>query len=82
WRIVGIIALIPVLLQASLALFLAGLVILLWTIHPAVATVISVLAGLLLLFIIFSTVIPTFRADCPYQSPQALSIYIASQFVA
>ncbi|TBU29785.1 hypothetical protein BD311DRAFT_777242 [Dichomitus squalens] len=82
WRIVGIIALIPVHLQASLALFLAGLVILLWTIHPAVATVISVLAGLLLLFIIFSTVIPTFRADCPYQSPQALSIYIASQFVA
>ncbi|TBU21969.1 hypothetical protein BD311DRAFT_743259 [Dichomitus squalens] len=48
WRVAEIIAILPVLLQVSLALFLAGILVLLWHLHPTVASVASTLISLLL----------------------------------
>ncbi|EIW62046.1 uncharacterized protein TRAVEDRAFT_91546, partial [Trametes versicolor FP-101664 SS1] len=45
WRVRDIVMVIPVLLQLALALFLAGMLILLWTLDPTVATVSSVLVA-------------------------------------
>ena len=56
WQVPIIVDSLSALLQAALALFLIGLIILLWTVHPTVAIVISVLGGLVLAFI-FSTLV-------------------------
>ena len=75
WR-VGTIILIPsVLLQIALFLFLAGLLILLWVIHETVAAVITVQVGALFVFVVVVTVLPIFRSDCCYRSPQALGLF-------
>ncbi|KAI1793408.1 hypothetical protein LXA43DRAFT_242735 [Ganoderma leucocontextum] len=80
WQVAGIVTMLPVLLQLALILFLAGLLILLWTIHPQVALVASILVGVLLSFNVTVTVIPAFRADCCYQSPAALSFFRVLQY--
>lgn len=79
WRVAEIVSLLPVLLQLALILFLVGLLFLLWSIHPTVAIVGSALTGVLLLFTIWTTVIPAFRSDCCYQSPQALYFFLLIQ---
>ncbi|PIL23224.1 hypothetical protein GSI_14533 [Ganoderma sinense ZZ0214-1] len=71
WK-VGTIILVPsVLLQVALFLFLSGLLILLWTIHKTVAAVITVLICPLFIFVFVTTILPTFKLDCCYRSPQA-----------
>ena len=82
WQVPEIIAALPMLLQLALALFLAGLLILLWTLHPSVAVSSSILIGGLILFISTTTFLPIFYADCCYQSPQALSVFLLVQGVA
>ena len=79
WRVPEIIALLPVLLQIALSLFLGGLLILLWTLNPVVALLSSVLVGALFSFQAVTTLLPTFRPDCSYQSPQALGVFLALQ---
>ncbi len=75
WK-VGAIVLVPsLLLQLALFLFLAGLLILLWTIHEAVAAVITTLVGALFFFVLIVTILPIFRLDCCYRSPQALGAH-------
>lgn len=81
WRVPQIIMVLPILLQVSLFLFLAGVVILLWNIHPIVATCASSLFGLLLLFTVITTILPAFRMDCCYLSPQAMGIFTYSQLI-
>ncbi|TFK78744.1 hypothetical protein K466DRAFT_467144, partial [Polyporus arcularius HHB13444] len=76
WRVPEIIAVLPILLQIALSLFLGGLLILLWSLHPLVAIIASVLVGMLGLFHFVTTILPTFRPDCSYQSPQALGIFL------
>ncbi|KAI0770224.1 hypothetical protein C8Q74DRAFT_1369429 [Fomes fomentarius] len=49
WHVGAIIAALPILLQSALALFLAGLLGLLYSLHPVVAGVSSVLIGMLAL---------------------------------
>ncbi|EJF63466.1 hypothetical protein DICSQDRAFT_168357 [Dichomitus squalens LYAD-421 SS1] len=80
WRVATIVTILPALLQLALILFLAGLLVLLWNIHPKVALVASVLVAMLLSFNVAVTVLPAFRADCSYQSPNALCIYIVVQY--
>ena len=75
WRVAMFVATIPILLQISLMLFLAGLLVLLWSLHPVVATIASVTAGLLVVFTSISTLIPAFRPDCCYRSPQASLVF-------
>ncbi|KAI0351144.1 hypothetical protein OH77DRAFT_973970 [Trametes cingulata] len=75
WRVAEITALLPVVLQLALLLYSAGLLLLLWNLHQTVAIVATVLLGTLLLFIVLSTALPLFSADCCYLSPQSLALY-------
>ncbi|TBU21321.1 hypothetical protein BD311DRAFT_772298 [Dichomitus squalens] len=75
WRVAEIIAILPVLLQVSLALFLTGLLVLLWHLHPTVATITSTLIGVLLSFAMVTTVMPVFWRDCCYLSPPTYAIF-------
>ena len=79
WRVPLIIALLPVILLAAMVLFLAGLIVLLRTIHPVVADFITVISSLVIAFFVVTTTLPTFAKTCSYQSPQssALSISLA-----
>lgn len=81
WRIVWIIAMLPILLQVALCLFLAGLVLLMWTLHPVPAAIASFLVGTLLVFIIATTILPAFQSDCFYKSPAALGWILILQTV-
>ncbi|KAI0641542.1 hypothetical protein C8Q79DRAFT_930012 [Trametes meyenii] len=67
--------LVPVLLQLALIIFLAGLTILLWNLHNVVAAVETAFVGTLFLFLITVTILPAYRWDCCYRSPQALMVY-------
>ncbi|KAI0323691.1 hypothetical protein GY45DRAFT_1264173 [Cubamyces sp. BRFM 1775] len=67
--------LVPVLLQLALIIFLIGLVILLWNLHTIVAAVSSTFTGLLFLFLLVVTGLPSYRWDCCYRAPQALLVY-------
>ncbi|EJF60261.1 hypothetical protein DICSQDRAFT_63130, partial [Dichomitus squalens LYAD-421 SS1] len=69
WKVPQIVAMLPILLQTALVLFFAGLVILLWSIHAALATVVSTLIALLLAFTFCTIILPTFQSDCCYLSP-------------
>ena len=76
WRVGAIVRALPLLLLLSLALFLAGLLILLWTLHPAVAGVATVLVALLFIFTVSTTILPSIGMyECPYLSPQSIALY-------
>ncbi|KAI0755090.1 hypothetical protein C8Q80DRAFT_1117583 [Daedaleopsis nitida] len=81
WRVVAIIAMLPILLQAALVMFLAGLIILLWSLHPVVAVVGSFLVSILLAFTTATTLLPAFQPDCFYQTPQALGVFRVVQAI-
>ncbi|KAH9917936.1 uncharacterized protein BXZ73DRAFT_19945, partial [Epithele typhae] len=82
WHVSSIIAVLPILLQTALALFLGGLLILLWNLHRSVAIVATVLVSILLSFTVATTLLPIIYTDCCFQSPQALSLFIFTQTVA
>ncbi|OSX66531.1 hypothetical protein POSPLADRAFT_1131632 [Postia placenta MAD-698-R-SB12] len=71
WHVPFIISLLPVLLQTSLALFLIGLVELLWTLNPIVAGIVTALILVLLSVSILSTFFPAVSPSCPYKSQPA-----------
>ncbi|KAH9920908.1 uncharacterized protein B0H18DRAFT_846600, partial [Fomitopsis serialis] len=71
WNVPEIIALLPLLLQSALTFFLAGLLVLLWTLDIAVACCVAVPVAALLSFSGATLAIPALAADCPYRSPQA-----------
>lgn len=75
WHIGTVVVVIPIVLQVALFLFLAGLVILLWTLHSTVAAIASSLIGILFIFQSIVTVLPSVRWNCCYLSPQALMVY-------
>ena len=72
WGVVDVISFLPLLLQLSLALFLAGLLYLLWTLHDVVAGVLTVVIIIVFVFYTATTVLPAFQqSTCPYKSPQS-----------
>ncbi|TBU34342.1 hypothetical protein BD311DRAFT_351394 [Dichomitus squalens] len=75
WRVGAIVVVIPILLQLALVLFLAGLIILLWTLHGTVAAIATSLVGALFIFQFTVTILPSYHLDCCFLSPQALAIY-------
>ena len=75
WRIRTVVVVIPIVLQLALFLFLAGLVVLLWTLHVTVAAVASYLIAVLFIYQFSVTVLPSIQWDCCYLSPQALMVY-------
>ncbi|KAI0653174.1 hypothetical protein C8Q70DRAFT_1059572 [Cubamyces menziesii] len=68
---------IPVLLQAALSLFFAGLLVLLWNLNRAVAAVTSLFVLAIAMFIIGTTIAPLVTPTCAYLSPQSLFLYTA-----
>jgi len=75
WGVKGVITFLPILLEAALALFLIGLVGLLWTLHIIMAAVISVLVVAALLFYLVTLTLPTFSAvDCAFRTPTSWTL--------
>ena len=81
WKVPGIVSALPVILQVALAFFLGGVVDLLWQLDIVIAAVITAFVASTLLFLIVTTIIPTFSDECPYTSPQALGIFRIKQWV-
>lgn len=75
WHVEDVINTIPVLLQLALALFLAGLLILLWGLHDTVAAIASTLVGLLGVFIVVTTISPLFDQNCSFITPQIRTLH-------
>lgn len=71
WHVRIVIDLLPVLLQISLALFLIGLLELLWALSHVVAAIVTALVIILLLPTLVTVFLPYFFADCPYKSRAA-----------
>lgn len=74
WRVSQIIGLIPILLLISLALFLAGVLLLAWALHPEVALVTSILVAIVAVSTAVVTLLPLCTSDCAYLSPQTRAI--------
>ncbi|KAI0359435.1 hypothetical protein OH77DRAFT_1517867 [Trametes cingulata] len=70
WRVDLFVLAIPNLLQLALAFFLAGLLILVWTLNSIVAIIASTLVSLLAIATLATTVLPIFKSGCAYLSPQ------------
>jgi len=91
WYLPQIFTTLPALLLLALVLFLAGIIVFLWNLDHAVAIPIIVAIGFSLLFLLGTTVLPTFQAlslflprwlpqdkprfPCPYRSPQSWAFH-------
>ncbi|KAL1945567.1 hypothetical protein VTO73DRAFT_2418 [Trametes versicolor] len=77
WRVENIIGAIPILLQLALALFLTGMLVLLWTLHDTVAAIASTLVGLLATFTVVTSLLPLLNPKCSYLTPQIRAVNAA-----
>jgi hypothetical protein len=85
WKLPQILSSLPVILQAALLLFFAGLLVQLWNVRDhTTAGVVSATVGLTLLFVIVTTVVPAHWSGkkrhekfTPFRSPQAWIYYLA-----
>ncbi len=75
WRVGTVVAVLPILLQLASVLFLAGLLVLLWTLNNTVAAITSILVAIVFTFVIGFTLLPVFKSDCSYGSPASFAIY-------
>ena len=82
WQVSMVLSSIPILLELGMVLFLAGVVILLWTLDDTVAKVVTVLVSLFLGAFAAFTTIPIFSRCCPYRSPTAWACYLAFHTLA
>jgi hypothetical protein len=69
WDLNTILTLLPIMLQASLILFLCGLLVFLWNINPTVAKVMTALIASCLFLVAIVTFLPLFIPACAYKSP-------------
>lgn len=75
WGVKGVITFLPILLEAALALFLVGLIGLLWTLHVVMAAIVSALVAAALLFYLVTLTLPAFSAvDCAFRTPTSWSL--------
>ncbi|KAI0354892.1 hypothetical protein OH77DRAFT_369572 [Trametes cingulata] len=79
WGVPQIVNMLPILVQLALVLFLSGLLVLLWSLHIAVAIVASITVGILLAFVAATAILPSIRSNCPYQGPHALLFFLLVQ---
>jgi len=91
WYLPQIFTALPLLLQLALVLFLTGILDFLWSLNSTVAIPIAVAVGSCLLFLLWTTVMPTIqalflflprwswgntpRSPCPYRSPQSWAFH-------
>ncbi|KAH9847091.1 hypothetical protein C2E23DRAFT_850130 [Lenzites betulinus] len=81
WRVGDIVLFIPILLVISLAFFLAGLLVLLWTLHHSVAIVASILVAIVAVFTSGVAILPALSVSCAYLSPQSRALYSIWQLI-
>ncbi|KAG8769756.1 hypothetical protein FRC12_004752 [Ceratobasidium sp. 428] len=77
WRMRGILEHLPVLMHISLALFLIGLVLYLWSINVAVASVVSGITISAICFYFGATFVPVKVEYCPFKTPQSVYTKLA-----
>ncbi|EED81928.1 predicted protein [Postia placenta Mad-698-R] len=82
WHVRVIIDLLPILLQISLALFLIGLLELLWALNHVIAAIVTALIIILLLPTLITVFLPYLFADCPYKSRAAWLCFVILRRVA
>lgn len=71
WKVPILIGTLPVLLELAIISFMIGLVTLLWTLHMAVAIVVSGAVAAAFVVVSTATVLPALYPGCPYKSPIA-----------
>ncbi|PVF95534.1 hypothetical protein CPB86DRAFT_710945 [Serendipita vermifera] len=79
WKMGEIIALLPVLLYASVALFWAGLVLWIWTVHRTVAAVVMGGTVLAAVFYVTTTLLAAIFVSSPFRTPLSRGVYWACQ---
>ncbi|KAL0062155.1 hypothetical protein AAF712_010997 [Marasmius tenuissimus] len=93
WGVPTFLAFLPILLEIALILFFAGILDLLWSLHPVPASIATVAVGISVGIYIITTILPTWRAMyvlsldrvipypitiCPFKSPQSWLFYVFS----
>lgn len=68
WKVPTVINVLPLMMHASVGLFLAGLVIVLWIINPTTARVVLALGIVILVAYSATALMPLFDPSCPYKS--------------
>lgn len=81
WNMAASISSIPALLEVALILFVCGLVVLLWTLDPIVALVITIATAVFLMIVSSVTLLPAFFKRCPYKSPTAWACILVWEFI-
>ncbi|KAF9046205.1 hypothetical protein BJ165DRAFT_1345425, partial [Panaeolus papilionaceus] len=74
WKVPQIISALPLVLQASLIIFFAGLIDFLQSLNNTVTIIISSLVGVIITFVLFTMIAPcvsVIRNPVAYQSPQS-----------
>ncbi|KAF9447861.1 hypothetical protein P691DRAFT_760389 [Macrolepiota fuliginosa MF-IS2] len=82
WKVPDILSSLPLILQIALVLFFVGILDLLWSLNHRVAIPITIVVGILLIFLFATTLLPTFQLlwsgghylrvfQCAYKSPQS-----------
>ncbi|EIN09475.1 hypothetical protein PUNSTDRAFT_143031 [Punctularia strigosozonata HHB-11173 SS5] len=74
WQVGNIATALPALLQLSLVLFFAGLIVLLKSLSDTLMIVVSAAVGAIMFCVVAVLVLPAFRKDCPYRSPLAWTL--------
>ncbi|KAI0712726.1 hypothetical protein C8T65DRAFT_176460 [Cerioporus squamosus] len=75
WHVKEIVGVLPVLLQIALVLFLAGLLVLLWSLNRTVAIVATVLVGILAVCSLATIILPSIATHCSYLSPLSRAFF-------
>ncbi|PFH49574.1 hypothetical protein AMATHDRAFT_62892 [Amanita thiersii Skay4041] len=87
WKVPSILAALPLLLQCAVVLFFAGVLDLLWKRNHVVAGVLTAAIGIVVSFMVMTTVLPFAQflyslqrdilsmTQCPYKSPQSWLFY-------
>ena len=71
WNVEAFVWSIPSLLELAMVLFLAGIIVLLWTLDSFIAIAITTLVSVFLTVVSVLTVLPIFIRHCPFKSPTA-----------
>lgn len=75
YKVSEIASFLPILLQIALVLFFIGLILFVKLVHTTISSVVSVLVGIWLIFIVGTTLLPVISPSCPYKTPLLRSIF-------
>ena len=79
WKMGGIIATLPLLLYASVALFWAGATQWMWAIHPTVGQVLAGSGAVAILLYVLTTLFSAIFVSAPFHTPLSRGVYLLCQ---